>query len=464
MLKLSGLLLAALPAIAVAQSDPRAMVERAVRHMGGEAALRALSSIRYDATAVLWALGQSPGLGEPLPLNTRNSTIRYDFAGERQVVMSEFPGGPNNQPFRQRVVQSPQAGMVDNNGNLLPIPAIVPAGLRTFPTALLLAALDPATRLEPAGGGVRMYGALDTMTLYFDADGRLAYSETVADDPMLGDRVTRTTYRWWTLVGRDLWLPARVDVAANGVLTSVSNLRAFTTGESFADSLFRIPDSTMARSRALGPGGTPAVTVRVDSLAPGIYHLTGGSHQSLAVVSGGAISVFEAPQSSARMNAVLDTLASRFPRTPVRLAINSHDHWDHASGVRAALSARVPVMAHESSLPQLRQTARARRTLAPDGVERMRPDFRAVRDSAIVGSGANMMIVYRLPTSHDDGLLVGYVPDARILFVTDVLPNQNVQPNREVAEFVAAHGLTVERVVPAHGAVFPWSRVQQLAQ
>jgi len=147
----------------------------------------------------------------------------------------------------------------------------------------------------------------------------------------------------------------------------------------------------------------------------------------------------------------------------VRLAINSHDHWDHAGGVRAAVAARVPVMAHATSLPQLREAVRARRTLAPDGVERLRADFRPVRDSAIVGSGANMMIVYRLPTTHDDGLLVGYVPDARLLFVTDVLPNNGAGPNREVVDFAAAHGLAIERVVPSHGAIVPWARVVQLA-
>lgn len=458
-------LLIASPSPARAQTDARAMVERAVQLMGGEQTLRSLRTLRYDATAVLFNLGQNPGLHEPMPFNTRTSVIRHDYAGTRIAVLSEIPGGPNGLPFRQRFVQSPAAGMADNNGNFQPLPAVVPVAIRTFPGYLLLAALDPAARLERAGAGVRLYGALDTLTMFFDATGRLAHTETVTDDPMLGDRVTRTTYRNWTPLGRDgLTLPTRVDVSANGTVIQINNLRGFAPNEALPDSVFLIPDSMVTRSRALGAGGAGPVVVRVDSVAPGVYHLTGGSHHSLAVVQRGSTVVFEAPQSTARMRAVLDTLASRFPQAPVRTVVNSHEHWDHASGVRAALAARLTVLAHTTSLPQLRETARARRTIAPDGVERMRHDLRAVGDSLVIGTGAEMLVIYRLPTTHDDGLLVGYHPASRILFVTDVIPSQTALANREVVDFVAARGLAVERVVPSHGAIVPWSRVQQLAQ
>jgi hypothetical protein len=75
--------------------------------------------------------------------------------------------------------------------------------------------------------------------------------------------------------------------------------------------------------------------------------------------------------------------------------------------------------------------------------------------------------MYRLPSTHAEGILAAYVPNARILFVADVLspgPTLPALGSQEVVALVTAAGITVDRVVGAHGGVAPWADVVRAAR
>ena len=167
---------------------------------------------------------------------------------------------------------------------------------------------------------------------------------------------------------------------------------------------------------------------------------------------------------SARSRAVLDTLASRFPGVPVRLAVNTHHHWDHSGGVREYLARGIPVVTHSRNVAFIRGIAAARKTVAPDVLSRAprTPDVRAATDMMTIGTGDSRVQLLELHNTHAEGMLAVYVPALRALFVADVVqPGPGMSPvgSREVVAMVRAHELTVERVVGAHAGIVPWSEV-----
>src|SRR6185503_21258736 len=73
----------------------------------------------------------------------------------------------------------------------------------------------------------------------------------------------------------------------------------------------------------------PAVNVTTMQLAPGVWLLAGGSHNSVAVEFRDYITVIEGPLDDERSNAVIAAAKRVIPNKPIRYLVNTHDHWDH---------------------------------------------------------------------------------------------------------------------------------------
>jgi glyoxylase-like metal-dependent hydrolase (beta-lactamase superfamily II) len=316
--------------------------------------------------------------------------------------------------------------------------------------------------------GLRYAIGADTMTLWFDRPtGLLLTNERVTDDPILGDRRTVTWFTRWQAAG-GIKLPRQVDTEVNGRLLSHNVVTAAWVNQPVADSLFVIPDSMAARANR-GPATPPVVSVTLNELAPGVWRAEGGNHFSLVVDQGATLAVVEAPIGRPRFAAVLDTLKSRFPSKRVTTVVMTHHHWDHSGGIRTALAAGIPIVAHERNRGFVRSIAESRKTVAPDALRG--PGgvvVRGVPDSASVGTGASRLMLYALPSMHAEGILAAYLPSARLLFVSDVLsppaqPGQTLAPagSAELVAFVRARGLTVDRVVGGHGGVARWADVEE---
>lgn len=474
--------LAALTLAAARAADaqtPAELVRRAADAAGGSAAVRGLANAVVDYNAVTFQLGQEETPGSPARATVAFGQYHADFRGNRYALAQEtrpFAG----QPTRQRRIMANGIGLVANNANVNPDSPVGVAGvertMRTSPLRILAAALETPSALAPVRArrwrgevmdGVRLTSR-DTATLFFDrGSGHLTVVETVADDPILGDRRTATIYTRWQDAGGGLKLPRQIDTEVNGRLSQHQVVTAAAVNASLADSVFAIPDSIATRA-ARGPAAPPAVTVTLNELAPGVWRAEGGSHFSLVVEQPDRLVVVEAPLNSARSAAVLDTLRSRFPRKRVGLVVNTHHHWDHAGGLRGYLAAGVPVATHRRNVEFVRGIGTAAKTVAPDALSRGRavPAVTAVGDSLALGSGDSRLVIYRLPSVHGEGILAAYHPAARLLFVADVLsPSANLPAagSREVAALVAARGIAVERVAGAHGGVAPWGDVTRAA-
>ena len=464
---------------------PSDLIARAVAAIGGEPALRSMRGVAIESYAVSFAIGQEETPESPPRATVSAGRSVTDYARGRLLSAIDVRN-VNGSVNRLRRVTAGGIGMAETDGQLAPMNpgmlATFETDMRRYPDRLLLAALDNAATLSalPARtfrgrphAGVRYAAGPDTMNLFFDrATGLLTVIETVADDPILGDRRTETWLTRWQVAGGGVQLPRQIDRFWNGRLQVHSVITAATINPETADSLFAIPDSIATRAPR-SSAAAPPIVVTLVALAPGVWRAEGGSHHSLVVDQGTRLVVVEAPLGSERMNAVLDTLRARFPGKPVRLVVNTHHHWDHAGGLRAVLAAGVPVVTQAGNVAFVRGIAVARKTVNIDALARRLgparvpvPAITGVADSLVLGSGGGQIVLYRLPTAHVEGMLAAYVPAARLLFVSDVLsPGPTLAPvgSAELVTLVRARGITVERVAGGHGGVANWADVERAA-
>lgn len=463
---------------------PAQLVARALDAIGGAAAVREIPGATIEAYTVAFNLGQEETPGSPARATVTVSRTVADWRGQRRVQSLEarqVTGMIN----RQRRVTAGNIGMVENQTTAAQQPdppatvANVQRALRMAPERLLLAAFDSGAALTPLPvktwrglphDGVRLIRGADTVSLYFGrASGALAFIEQLTDDPVLGDRTTATYYTRWQDAGGGVRLPRQIDVEANGRTLSQTVVTGVTIAAA-PDSLFTIPDSIAARAQPVpAVPAPPAPTVTLVELAPGVWRAEGGSHHSLVVEQPEQLVVIEAPQSTARMRAVLDTLRGRFPHKPIGVVVNTHHHWDHSGGLRAVMAAGLPILTARGNVEFVRAIGSARKTVAPDALSRpMRAGLtvRAVDDTMTIGSGDSRVVIYRLPTTHVEGMLAVYLPAARLLFQSDVLTPAATLPQvgaAEVAALARTRGIAVERVVGGHGGIAPWPDVERAA-
>lgn len=460
---------------------PRDLVARAVTAMGGENAVRGIQSYMISFYATTFGLGQEETPQSPARPNVTIGTQTTDYAGKRQLSVTEIRN-PAAQINRLRRITVGNIGMVETNGALTPDAPGTVAGVerswRRSLERLMISALDNPGRLSALPSrawrgeslrGVHYVADRDTVDVYFDGrSGLPVLTEVLSDDPILGDRRTVTAYTRWQDAGGVAY-PREIDTEINGRFQTSTIVTALTVNGSVADSLFVMPDSIKSKARPSNPDPAP-ITVSLVELAPNVWRAEGGSHHSLIVDQGTRLVLVEAPLSAQRMEAVLDTLRGRFPGKPVGLAINTHHHWDHASGLRTLLAANIPIVTHARNVSFIRSIGAARKTVRPDAISRSgkpsRSTITGMEDSMVVGTGDGRIVLYRLPSAHVEGLLAAYVPAAKILFQSDVVnaaPTPPAGGSAELVKFVKARGISVDRVAGGHGIVLGWADVERAA-
>jgi glyoxylase-like metal-dependent hydrolase (beta-lactamase superfamily II) len=223
------------------------------------------------------------------------------------------------------------------------------------------------------------------------------------------------------------------------------------------------------------PVRNAAVTSRVETrkLADGVYLMGGSSHHSVAVEFKDFMAVYEAPLGEERNLAVIEQITKLVPDKPIRFVINSHQHFDHAAGLRTYMHIGSTIITHWKNFDFYNKDVLnfAPRTLKPDMVSLWPPTelaegyfYELLRENYVLSDGTRNLNVYYLhPLQHVEGMLIAYLPRERLLIEADVVnggSTLSTAPTRDQNSlFNAAKVLRLDpaTIVPIHGDPVPWA-------
>lgn len=452
------------------------LVYDAADAMGGRDRIQAVNTLVIEGGGENFNLGQNKSPDAPLPQYKVTDFRRaVDFSTGRwrqeQVRTPTFLTG-NPAPQRQiAALDGDIAFNVAPDGAATRAVAQVAkdrrAELRHSPIGILRAALMPGAKVA----NPRKHENHDVVevttpegeqfTLSIDSTTKLPASVvSMSYNPNLGDVAMETEFSGYAdadglklptrIVTRlDKYALADIQVTKNTVNAQASDLVA--------------PAAVSGASAA-----APAPTVTVEEVAKGIWFLAGQSHHSVLVEFDDHLALIETPQNDARALAVIAKVKELHPNKPLTHVVTTHHHFDHSGGVRAAVSEGLTVVAHKGARAFYEELASRKHTVVADALAKNpKPLTIETVDGQLELKDKNRTVVlYPITDSpHAETLLMAYFPKERLLVEADVYsppaPNATTPPAfpfaKNLLDNVQSRKLRVDRIVPIHGRVVPFS-------
>ena len=110
------------------------------------------------------------------------------------------------------------------------------------------------------------------------------------------------------------------------------------------------------------------------------------------------------------------------PGKPIRDVINTHTHFDHSGGLRAAAAEGATIITHADNVPYFERAFATHSKIAPDRLTASgkRAQFQAVTSKLVLDDGTRTIEIHRIPRSvHSDTLLMAYLPKEKLLIEAD---------------------------------------------
>jgi len=200
--------------------------------------------------------------------------------------------------------------------------------------------------------------------------------------------------------------------------------------------------------------------LRMQEVAPGVLQTQGASHNSLIVEMRDHLIVFDAPINDAYSQWVLDQLKAKYPGKPVRTLVQTHHHMDHSSGARAYVAQGATLVVGAGNGAHFQKMLTTAHAMSPDlKASVTAPRITEVSDKLVLGDGKRNVNVYVIDNPHAAGMVIGYVEDVKLGFVTDIWsPGRDAigpKLNAGQAAVVAAvkkAGIAPELFAGGHGA------------
>ena len=432
-------LVVTLLSIGAAAQNAGSVVASASKAMGVDA----LNSITYSGTARNGAFGQSKAIGTPLgPVNTTvvtayTRTINFGPSSDRAALVSRatgptqpptVPGTPAPMPgvFNQNITGT----QADTNWNQALNIWTTPWGFLKGAAAnnatvrqqggQQLVSFSPAALKSPSGQAYVVTGYINNQNL-------VTKVETRVENTVVGDLLVEFDYSNYRAMN-GVQVPARIVQRQAGMETFNADITAATPNPANLTELLTVPPPPAGRGG--GPGGPAAgpppapAAPPVEKLGDGAFKI-GGNYASLAVDMGDHVLVVESGQSDARGLAVMAAAKQAIPNKPIRFVVNSHPHFDHASGLSAAVAEGATIITHNNNEKVLETLLSGPRTLTGDSLSKVanrRTDVVTGVGDRDVRKGTNGKVVelIRVPNEHSDGMLIVYLPAEKTVWSADV--------------------------------------------
>jgi glyoxylase-like metal-dependent hydrolase (beta-lactamase superfamily II) len=279
----------------------------------------------------------------------------------------------------------------------------------------------------------------------------------------MGDTRTLTLYSDYRDVGGGVKFPSRVRQTSGGY--PVLDLAIKEVQPNAGVTALAVPEA--ARNQ-----GERVTSERV---ADGVWFVAGGSHNSVAIEMADHWVLVETPLNDARTQAVIDHVKALVPGKPIRFAVNSHPHFDHSGGVRAAVAEGATIVTQAGNVPYFERMLATPNSVRPDRMAQAAraPRLQPVVDKAVLSDASRSVELHRIAGSiHSDAFLMVYLPKERLLIEADAYtpspPNTPppATPNANTVnliENIERLQLGVDRILPLHGRVVPLAELYTTA-
>ena len=431
-----------------------------------------LKSIRYINEGTGYTFGQAftPGMTWPkITVHSQVRTINYENGAMREeITLSRAePKGGGGYPHvaQQKNDQFVSGANAWNQTAGGPVAGPRFVNDRTHqlwitPHGVIKAAIRNNARVKQAGIGAKSLTAVSftepgrfRATAYINADNLVERVESRIADPVLGETNVVTTYAGY----RDfdgVKFPTRIRQSQGGHPVLDVTVKEV---EPNAPADIQVPDAVRNATEKVVP----------DKVAEGVWFVAGGSHNSVAIEMKDHLILVESPLNDGRAMPVIERVKQLAPGKPIRYLINSHSHFDHSGGVRAAVAEGAVVVTQAGNKPYFERVFAVKNKLAPDELTKSgkQAKFKTVGDKLALTDGTRTVEIHRIKGSvHNDTFLMVYLPAEKLLIEADAytpLPPNAAPPsppnpnNVNLVENIERLKLSVDKILPLHGRVVP---------
>jgi glyoxylase-like metal-dependent hydrolase (beta-lactamase superfamily II) len=527
-MKRTLLLLVLLLGVGVCMTTPSSaqdLINGALTAMGGADTLAQVKTLVVKGTVRYWEPEQSMVAGGEMR-HTADATFEMTGDFTSHAVRVDWVKNfvyPSQRTFQFSELVTPEAGYVmgiDSNGRNKQNretnpPGHAMSGLRFTATQRELRRTSPALLLEMRNhpdkvsaspaitiGGVS-YPALTyqagpyAFIVMFDSQTHLpARIRTLDYDNVWGDSTYDLTFADWRTLGgvriatsQHYELNGKVvaeikitDVSANAPLPAGHfEIPAALQGTAPQPASGNVPYQWVLRRQFIGlyldsdnPSFDTRATdgLRLVEVAPGVQHATGGSHNSLIVELSDALVVFDAPVSDWQSNWTIAAAQAKYPGKPIKYLVLTHHHMDHVGGLRAYAATGATLVVGKGNAEHFRKVLAMPFTRNPDLPPRdlSKTPVVEVATHYTIPDGKRQVTAYLAENPHADGMLIGYIADAQLGFVTDLwspgaapLPEKITPALAAVVNTVKKTGIAPLKFAGGHGATGDYAPLAALA-
>ncbi len=507
-----------------ASRDSQILISHALEAMGPAGAVATLRTMTVTGTAKFWEPEQSavPG-GEMRFANESSFEMTRDFiADSTRIDWVRNFAYPAPRTFKFSEIVTPDAGYVigiDSNGRnkqslSMKAPAHAMSGLRLAAAQRELLRSSPwllqdmrhnpgKVRANPdlvVEGvnypAVRYETGAWTFIVAFDPKTELpARIRTLDYDNVWGDVNYDLVLSDWRMMG-GVRIPITQKYELNGRVVIDTVITGVSFNAQIADGRFEPPAAVMAGASRPATGNVAYQWVlrrqfigtymdsnsvlfdaqsspglSLNELAPGVLHQVGGTHNSLIVEMSDHLIVFDAPVTDAQSNWTIAAAKAKYPEKQIRYLVLTHHHMDHIGGLRAYATQGAALVVGKGTADHYRKVLVAPYRRNPDLQARDLGGTRIieVEDQYVFDDGKRRVLAQRFDNPHVNAMLMGYVEDARIAFMTDIytpgppLPPKTNPALASVVNAVKKAGIQPVTVAGGHGSTAPYAPLAGLA-